>query len=361
MIDAAFWRGRRVVLTGHTGFKGAWLARWLTDLGAVVTGASLDPPTTPSLFVAAGIGSLVVDRRCDIRQADAIRRVVADANPEIVFHLAAQPLVRLGYEQPLDTFSTNVLGTANVLDACRSLPALKAVVCITTDKCYENREWVWGYREDDRLGGRDPYSASKAAAEIVANAYRQSYFPPGQGRAVATARAGNVIGGGDWGLDRLVPDAMKAFAAGRPLAVRNPGSLRPWQHVLEPLAGYLVLAQACATDPDRYAAAWNFGPADSDTVDVGTVVTLLCTAWGDGAAWTTDTPASQAPHEAGRLQLDTNKARVALGWSPRWRLSRAIDETVTWYRAFHDGASVEALRDLMTSQIASYSAQDMSG
>jgi CDP-glucose 4,6-dehydratase len=352
-VVPARWRGRRVLVTGHTGFKGAWLGTWLAAMGAEVHGLSLAPVTTPSLFDLIALATQVRHTVGDIRDAAVVRDAVRTAAPEVVFHLAAQPLVRASYRDPLETFDTNVRGTAHVLDACRHAPGVAAVVCITTDKCYENREWSWGYREDDPLGGHDPYSASKAAAEVVAASYRRSFGPESMAMAhLATARAGNVIGGGDWSEDRLVPDAVRAFAAGRTLDVRRPHATRPWQHVIAPLSGYLVLAQALLEDRP-VAEAWNFGPRDEDVVPVGAFLDRLVAAWGPGAAWQV-TGTDQGPHEAGLLKLDISKARHALGWQPRWDLDTAVVQTVAWYRAWQDGATADRLRQVMLDQIGAY-------
>ncbi len=320
------WQGRRVFLTGHTGFKGGWLALWLAQLGATVRGYALDPPTQPSLFTVARVGEAVEDIRGDIRDSAALERAMQAFAPEVVFHLAAQPLVRASYQDPIGTFETNVIGTARVLDAVRRAPSVAAVVSVTTDKCYENKEWVWPYRESDPLGGYDPYSSSKACAEIVSAAFRQSYFPveelgqpQGHGVALATARAGNVIGGGDWSADRLLPDLLRGFLSGQPVRIRHPHAIRPWQHVLEPLHGYILLAEKLLT-PDRdqaarFATAYNFGPSSEDAQPVSWIAEQMATLWGEGASWQTD--GSPSPHEAGHLRLDSSRARADLGWAPR--------------------------------------------
>lgn len=340
MVDASFWRHKRVFVTGHTGFKGSWLSIWLNSMGATVTGLSLDPSTTPSLFVEAGVGELVTSVIGDIRDVDAVRRTVAEAEPEIVLHLAAQPLVRASYVDPVETFSTNVMGTVSVLEASRACPSVRAVVNVTTDKCYENREWPWGYRENEPMGGHDPYSASKGCSELVTSAYQRSFFDTGDA-VLASARAGNVIGGGDWAPDRLLPDILLAFADGRPVIIRNPHSTRPWQHVLEPLSGYLTLAQRLHEDGREYAEGWNFGPADADTRPVAWVVSELARQWGADARWETDD--NEQPHEANFLKLDISKARLRLGWAPRWGLAEALDKTVDWYREWQSGSDVRAL------------------
>lgn len=336
-VDSGFWAGKRVFLTGHTGFKGSWLALWLQRMGAKVTGFALSPPTHPALFdvarVAAGMTSIIGD----IRDAEALRMALVDADPEIVIHMAAQPLVRASYDDPVGTYATNVMGTVNLLEAVRQVDAVRACVVVTTDKCYENREWVWGYREDEAMGGHDPYSNSKGCAELVTSAYRRSFFAGDQGPAIASARAGNVIGGGDWAVDRLVPDILRAVGTGAAVPVRNPLAIRPWQHVLEPLSGYLVLAQALWHD--RHAAeAWNFGPRDEDARPVQWIVERMCAAWGDGADWARDE--SVQPHEARYLKLDISKAQARLGWHPRWTLAEALDRIVAWHRAWLSGADM---------------------
>ena len=286
VVSTATWAGRKVFLTGHTGFKGGWLALWLSHLCAEVRGYSLDPYTTPNLFTEARLGSRVDDIRGDIRDGAALDKAMQEIAPEVVFHLAAQPLVRLSYADPIGTYETNVIGTARVLDAVRRTPSVRAGVSITTDKCYENKEWVWGYRETDPLGGYDPYSSSKACAEIVSAAFRQSYFPAGGKVGIATARAGNVIGGGDWSLDRLIPDLVRGFLSGEPVAIRRPGAIRPWQHVLEPIYGYLLLAERLlAGDAAKFSTAYNFGPADDDAQTVEWIVKRMTQTWGDGASW----------------------------------------------------------------------------
>lgn len=326
--DPAFWAGKRVLLTGQTGFKGAWLWLWLRHLGAEPLGLALDPDTDPSLCGLAGIGGSPASRIGDIRDGPALTRLVAEWEPDIVLHLAAQALVRRSYAEPVETVATNVLGTVNVLEAVRAASSVKAVVSVTTDKCYLNREWVWPYREDDPLGGHDPYSASKACAEIVTAAWRQSFLAP-RGVAVATARAGNVIGGGDWSPDRLVPDCLAALSRGESVAIRNPRATRPWQHVLEPLSGYLLLAERLhREDGQGVAEAWNFGPEIGDVQPVSTVVDHLVRLWGGTSRWHLVEGAQ--PHEAGLLAVDAAKARARLGWQPRLRLGEALAWTVEW-------------------------------
>lgn len=348
------WQGKRVFLTGHTGFKGGWLALWLASKGAVVRGYALDPATTPNLFTQARIGSVIDDVRGDIRDAAALEAAMHSFAPEVVFHMAAQPLVRLSYADPIGTFDTNVIGTARVLDAVRRTPSVRAVVSVTTDKCYENREWLWGYRETDPLGGYDPYSASKACAEIVSAAFRQSFFPVAKIAehrcAVATARAGNVIGGGDWSTDRLIPDLVRGFLRGEPVLIRRPDAIRPWQHVLEPLAGYIQLAEHLLSgDPARYATAYNFGPFDDDAQPVAWIVQRMVRFWGEGAGWTLDP--EPGVHEAGFLKLDASRARAELAWRPRLNLEEALEWLVAWYKAFQQGNDMQRIT---LQQIAAY-------
>ncbi len=343
------WSGRRVFLTGHTGFKGGWLALWLARLGAEVRGYALDPVTTPNFFDVARVGTRIEDVRGDIRDAAKLAAAMTEFEPEVVFHLAAQPLVRASYADPLLTYETNVMGTAKVLEAVRRAGSVRAVVSVTTDKCYENREWLWGYRESDPLGGYDPYSSSKACAELVSAAYRQSFFSGG-GVRLATARAGNVIGGGDWSEDRLIPDLVRGFVSGKPVAIRRPEAIRPWQHVLEPIEGYIRLAERLlAEDGARYATAFNFGPADDDARPVEWIAERMAKQWGDGAEWFVD--GERGVHEAGYLKLDASRARAELGWSPRLRLGDALDWLVSWYRAYEAGADMQAFT---LQQIAEY-------
>lgn len=344
-----FWYGKRVFLTGHTGFKGSWLALWLQSLGAEVHGLALAPPTTPSLFHEARVADGLKSALGDIRDFDTVRRAMQRCQPQIVLHLAAQPLVRLSYSAPVATYATNVMGTVHVLEAARAAGSVRAIVNVTTDKCYQNREWVWGYREDEPLGGHDPYSSSKACSELVTAAYRASFLAKA-GIAVGSGRAGNVIGGGDWAADRLVPDALRAFDAGLPVVMRNPQSTRPWQHVLEPLDGYLCLAEALLEHGPRFAQGWNFGPADDDVQPVQWIVERLAAAWGDDARWLYQ-PEHAAVHEAHWLKLDTSKARQLLGWQPRWRLEHALQQTVQWHRAWRRG---DAVRALCLAQIDAY-------
>lgn len=347
-----FFSGKRVFLTGHTGFKGAWLSLWLHRLGARVRGFALEPPSTPSLFDLLAPSGLVEDMRGDLRDAAAVDGAMSAFQPDIVVHMAAQALVRPSYDDPAGTFASNALGTAHVLDAVRRTPSVRAVVNVTSDKCYENREWVWGYRENDPFGGHDPYSASKACAEIVAQSYSRSFFSAPGGPALASARAGNVIGGGDFGADRLIPDLARAAKAGTPALIRNPKAVRPWQHVLEPLSAYLLLARRLYEEGQTVAGGWNFGPEAAESREVGEMAGAFCRALDHGASWTQD-PGGH-PHEARLLRLDCSKARALLGWRPRLDVDAALEWTAAWYRAWLDG-SVD-LRGLAESQIAAYEA-----
>lgn len=348
LVKSGSLSGKRVLVTGHTGFKGGWLSLWLQRCGASVHGFSLEPPTTPSLFVEAKLDRFLDGHHIgDIRDPAALDAAFAAARPDVVMHLAAQPLVRQSYAAPIETFATNVIGTANVLEAARRAGGVGALVSVTTDKCYHNREWHWGYREDEPLGGHDPYSASKACAELVTAAYRTSYHGAGE-PWIATARAGNVIGGGDWAADRLVPDAMRALAAGSEMTIRHPGATRPWQHVLEPLAGYILLAERLLSDGPTAADAWNFGPEDADARPVGWIleqIRLLRPA----LTWRRD--GSEQLHEASFLKLDSSKAKALLGWRPRWSLREALEKTVVWYSAWQDGVDVA---DVCRAQIADF-------
>jgi CDP-glucose 4,6-dehydratase len=340
LVGPSAWRGKRVVITGHTGFKGSWLALWLHGLGAQVTGLSLAAEQI-SLFRQARIHELVDHVEGDIRDMATVERVIQQARPEVVFHLAAQPIVRESYVTPVETFATNVQGTVHVLDACRRAPDLKAIVSVTSDKCYENREWIWPYRESDPMGGHDPYSASKGAAELVAAAWRRSFFDADDTALLASARAGNVIGGGDWAADRLIPDIVRALIAGRDVDIRSPGSVRPWQHVLDALGGYVLLAsQMLKTGDRRFAEGWNFGPADNDARPVGWIVERMLSAWGRGG-WQRD-EALQV-HEAHLLRLDCSKARAGLGWRPAWQLETALEKIVHWHQAVDRGEDARAV------------------
>jgi CDP-glucose 4,6-dehydratase len=351
--DSGFWRGRRVFVTGHTGFKGGWLSLWLHQLEARVSGYSLAPPTDPNLFTAAGISAVMAeDGRGDIRDYRRLEAAIAGARPEVVFHLAAQPLVRASYAEPIETLTSNVIGTANVLECARHAKGVRAVVVITTDKCYDNREWIYPYRECDPLGGRDPYSGSKACAEIVSAFYRDS-FCAAKGISVATARAGNVIGGGDWAVDRLVPDCIRAFSKGGSVDLRYPQAVRPWQHVLEPLAGYLMLAERlCSDASSRYVEAWNFGPDAAGSATVGEVAQKIAQLWGDGKVNMPD-PSCTPQHEAQTLRLDITKATTCMPWRPRWSLERALEQTISWYDSWNKRRDMHSYT---LSQIESYTA-----
>jgi CDP-glucose 4,6-dehydratase len=355
MVNSSFWRGRRVLLTGHTGFKGSWLSLWLDALGAKVTGYALDPPTRPSLFEQANLAASVHSIRADIRDFQRLKTAVAECRADIVFHMAAQSVVRRGYEDPIETYSSNVMGTLNVLEAVRQLNQPCIVVNVTSDKCYLNREWVWGYRENEPMGGRDPYSNSKGCAELVTSAYRESFFPPESldrhRVALASARAGNAIGGGDWTSNQLIPDLMRAFLAGQPCLIRNPSAIRPWQFVLEPLHGYLMLAERLAEDASRFACAWNFGPAETDAKPVSWLANELARSWGNCASWSRD--AGLHPREAHFLKLDISKARACLGWRPLLPLHQTLDWIVEWYHAFQAGTD---LRVCTRTQIERYEA-----
>jgi CDP-glucose 4,6-dehydratase len=336
------WHGRRVFLTGHTGFKGGWLALWLSGKGATIRGYALDPEGWPNLFTVASVAEVLDDIRGDIRDRVRVAEAIREFAPEVVFHLAAQPLVRRSYADPIGTYEVNVMGTANVLEAVRTTPSVRAVVCVTTDKCYENREWVWPYRETDALGGHDPYSSSKACAEIVSAAYRSSFFPPerlGEHHvALATARAGNVIGGGDWSEDRLIPDLIRGFESKQPVLIRRPKAIRPWQHVLEPLHGYLMLAEQLLAGKAEAASSFNFGPRDEEAWPVERIATKISELWGKGATWIRD--ASSTVHEAHFLRLDASKARAELGWVPRLATEEALEWTMTWYTARREGSNM---------------------
>ena len=346
-VNARFWSNRRVFLTGHTGFKGTWLSLWLHQLGAQVTGYALEPPTKPSLFELARVGELVDSHIADVRDAECLSRRLSEAGPDIVIHMAAQPLVRDSYRIPTETYATNVMGTVHLLEAVRGCASVKAVVNVTTDKCYENREWIWGYREDEPMGGHDPYSSSKACSELITLAYRSSFFEASN-VAVATARAGNVIGGGDWAADRLVPDFLRAIDAGEKLTIRSPQSIRPWQHVLEPLSGYLKLAEHLFTAGSAFSEPWNFGPADNDARSVGWIVECLASMRPD-IVWECDTTSQL--HEAHYLKLDSSKAHIRMGWQPRWDLKAALAKTMEWHQAWRQSCD---MREISLRQIAEY-------
>ncbi|PMQ16381.1 CDP-glucose 4,6-dehydratase [Janthinobacterium sp. AD80] len=352
-MNPAFWQGKRVFLTGHTGFKGGWLSLWLQQLGADVTGYALDAPTTPSLFEVANVACGMQSIIGDVRDGDAVKRAMAVARPDVVIHMAAQPLVRYSYVNPVETYSTNVMGVVNVLEAVRATPGVRAVVNVTSDKCYENREWPWGYRENEAMGGYDPYSNSKGCAELVTAGYRSSFFHADKyaehGIALGSGRAGNVIGGGDWALDRLIPDMLRAIGTGEPVMIRNPHAIRPWQHVLEPLSGYLTLAEKLYTEGPVHAEGWNFGPHDTDAKPVEWIIERMTQEWGAGASWSLD--GQDHPHEATYLKLDCSKARGQLGWHPRWDIGQTIAKIVEWHKACDQGTDMRAMT---LAQITTY-------
>lgn len=338
-VNPVFWQGKKVFLTGHTGFKGSWLSLWLQSLGATVKGFALQPPTQPALFEQACVEKGMESVIGDIRNLEAITSAMVSFNPDILIHMAAQPLVRLSYREPVETYATNVMGTVHVLEAARKCVNLKAIVNVTTDKCYENREWVWGYRENEPMGGHDPYSNSKGCSELVTAAYRNSFFNTVDTAALASARAGNVIGGGDWAEDRLIPDILRAFEKKQPVIIRNPLATRPWQHVLEPLSGYLILAEKLYSEGDVYAEGWNFGPKDEDVQPVDWILNHMTKHWGTGASWKLD--ANPQPHEAQLLKLDISKAVSKLKWQPLWSLAYTLDTIVDWHQAWLQGKDVQ--------------------
>ncbi|MDC3087406.1 CDP-glucose 4,6-dehydratase [Paracoccaceae bacterium] len=356
-MNPSFWFRKKVFMTGHTGFKGSWLSLWLQQLGAEVTGYALPPPSNPNLFecinVAQGMTSIIGD----ILDGALLANAVLQAKPDIVIHLAAQPLVRQSYVDPVVTYSTNVMGTVQLLEAVRQTPSVRAVVNVTSDKCYENKEWVWGYRENEPMGGFDPYSSSKGCAELVTAAYRNSFFNSvrhGKHQvALASARAGNVIGGGDWADDRLIPDVLRAIETGQSVNIRNPQATRPWQHVLEPLNGYLILAEKLYTEGQAFAEAFNFGPAEEDAKPVLWIVKQLTQSWGDGASWHLD--GGTHPHEAYHLKLDCSKARTVLGWQPHWNLTKALQAVIVWHKAHLAHKNSPEMRSLCLQQIKEYS------
>ena len=354
-MNLAFWHGKRVLLTGHTGFKGSWLSLWLQSMGAQVTGYALAPPTNPSLFDIAEVAQGMTSVIGDIRDLAKLQAVFAEHQPEIVIHMAAQPLVRYSYQNPVETYSINFMGTVHLLEVVRNSPGVKAVVNITTDKCYENREWAWGYRENEPMGGFDPYSNSKGCAELVSAAYRSSFFNANNytqhGVALATVRAGNVIGGGDWAQDRLIPDILAAFEQGRKVYIRNPHAIRPWQHVMEPLRGYLTLAEQLFERGPSFAEGWNFGPNDEDAKQVGWIVEKMAALWGADAQWQVDT--DEHPHEAHYLKLDISKARSRLNWHPVLRLKDALALITDWSKQRQAGAN---MRQLTLTQLKAYQA-----
>ena len=348
-VHTTFWKGKHVFMTGHTGFKGSWLSLWLQSMGAHVKGFALEPPTSPSLFEQAGVAEGMQSEIGDIRDLAAITASMTSFNPDILIHMAAQPLVRLSYREPVETYATNVMGTVHVLEAARQCSNLKAIVNVTTDKCYENRERVWGYRENEPMGGHDPYSNSKGCSELVTAAYRNSFFNTPDTAALASARAGNVIGGGDWAEDRLIPDILRAFEQQQPVIIRNPLATRPWQHVLEPLSGYLILAEKLYVEGTVYGEGWNFGPRDEDVQPVEWILNHMAEQWGAGASWQLDT--NPQPYEAQLLKLDISKAAAHLKWQPRWPLEQALDSIVDWHRCWNSQGNI---RQKTLDQISLY-------
>ena len=347
-VDPSFWKGKKVFLTGHTGFKGSWLSLWLQDMGASVKGYSLDVNTRPALFIEANVSAEMESEIGDIRNLEQLTKSMVSFSPDILIHMAAQPLVRLSYHEPVDTYTTNVIGTVNVLEAARKCKNLKGIVSVTTDKCYENREWDWGYRESEPMGGHDPYSSSKGCAELVTSAYRRSFFSSEDNASLASARAGNVIGGGDWAEDRLIPDILRAFEKSEPVVIRNPLSTRPWQHVLEPLSGYLVLAQELFLNGDDFAEGWNFGPKDEDCKPVSWILDEMVSHWGNNASWSLDK--NNNPHEAGFLKLDCSKASNRLKWNPKWDLQLTLKSIVDWHQLYTNGGDIkkQCLKEINT-------------
>jgi len=349
-MNPEFWQNKQILITGHTGFKGSWLSLWLQSLGANVIGYALNPPTQPSLFAIADVAQGMISITGDIRNLEKLQGIMAQYQPQIVIHMAAQPIVRYSYEHPLETYTTNIIGTANLLEAVRHTESVKVVVSITSDKCYENKESVWGYRENETMGGKDPYSSSKGCAELIISAYRHSYFTPqndeSHGIALASVRAGNVIGGGDWAKDRLIPDIIRAIQAQKPVLIRNPQSTRPWQHVLEPLNGYLTVAEHLWEEGVKYAEAWNFGPNDDDAKPVSWIVQRLTHLWGDGASWHLDQ--KEHPHEDHYLKLDCSKAKARLGWKPKLSLAVALEWIVEFYQGYFQQ---QDMRQLTQAQI----------
>jgi CDP-glucose 4,6-dehydratase len=354
MVDLSIYKGKKIFITGHTGFKGSWLCLLLNELGAEVYGYALNPPTNPSLYKIAKVDKLVTSHIADVRDYNRLCSIMSVVQPDMIFHLAAQPLVRDSYKNPVDTYSINVMGTVNLLEAVRHTESVKAVINVTTDKCYENREWLWGYRENESMGGYDPYSNSKGCSELVTSAFRRSFFNPAEyGKthwvALASARAGNVIGGGDWAEDRLIPDFIRAVGNGEKVRIRSPHAVRPWQYVLEPLSGYLMLGAKLYSEGAKYSEGWNFGPDDSDAKPVEWIINKICTLWGNNASFETD-PNPQ-PHEATYLKLDCSKAKTRLGWHPKWDIDTAINRIVEWTKAYNQGAD---MRSVCENQIQQY-------
>ena len=352
-MDFSIYKNRRVLVTGHTGFKGSWLCLLLNQLGADVYGYALEPPTNPSLFNEAKIAELVHSTIGDVRDYDSLLKALQNAQPEVVIHMAAQPLVRESYKIPVETYAINVMGTVHLLEACRQTKSVKAIVNVTTDKCYENKEWHWGYRENEPMGGYDPYSNSKGCSELVTSSYRSSYFNPKNytehGVALGSGRAGNVVGGGDWADDRLIPDFIRSIALGKELQIRSPYAIRPWQHVMEPLIGYLALAAKLLTDGSKYAEGWNFGPDDKDAKNVEWITKTICILWGDGASFCIDK--NPQPHEANYLKLDCSKAKSELGWYPKWDIEATLNSIVDWNKAYISGSD---MREKTLEQIIEY-------
>ena len=342
MIDKYFWRGKKVFITGHTGFKGSWLCLWLYLLKADITGFALKPPTNPNLFGLCKIDKLTTSITSDVRDYKSLAKAIKAVRPDIIIHMAAQSLVRESYKNPVDTYSINVMGTVNLFEAVRNTDGVKAVINVTTDKCYENREWFWGYRENEPMGGYDPYSNSKACSELITSAYRNSFFNPknynSHGVGIASVRSGNVIGGGDWSADRLMPDCVRALLDKKRIVLRNPNAVRPWQHVLEPLSGYLLLAQKLYNNGPKYSEGWNFGPDEGDAKPVEWIVKKICEKWGQNASYKIDK--GEHPHEAHYLKLDCSKAKEKLGWYPRWNLEKAIDSVIEWTQAYQENKDV---------------------
>lgn len=352
-VSITFWKGKKVFLTGHTGFKGSWMALWLQDMDAIVKGYALESPTSPSLFLEACVAEGMESLIGDIRDYSTLLTSMVSFAPDILIHMAAQPLVRLSYKDPVETYSTNVMGTVHVLEAARNCPTLKSIVVVTSDKCYENKEWHWGYRENEPMGGHDPYSSSKGCAELVVNAYQRSFFHSAESAFIASARAGNVLGGGDWALDRLVPDVLRAFDLGEKVMIRFPQAIRPWQHVLEPLSGYLMLAESLYQQGDRYAEPWNFGPKDEDCLPVAAILDRLMAYWPTEGTWELD--GNNHPHEATFLKLDCSKAGSKLQWHPKWHADETLQRIVKWHQAWKDGAD---MRQYCLQEIQEYNQAD---
>ncbi len=350
-----FYDGKRVFVTGHTGFKGSWLCLWLHFLGAKITGYALDPPTDPNLFELCKLDKLINSIICDVRDLDSLKKSMLETKPGIVIHMAAQPLVRESYRNPVETYSTNVMGTVNLIEATRNCNSIRAILNVTSDKCYENKDWCWGYRENEPLGGFDPYSNSKACSELITLSYRDSFFNKKEyethGVCLASARAGNVIGGGDWGIDRLFPDCIRAFLKGENVVIRYPNAVRPWQHVFEPVSGYLLLIQKMYENGPEYAGGWNFGPNDYDAKTVEWVIKEICTKWGEGASYEIDRDRGENFHEANYLKLDCSKAKSLLNWHPKWSLTQAIDCVIEWTKAYKESQNV---KEVCLRQIKEY-------